>query len=71
MALHVPILFLLVFQYLRPTLLNWIILTLAFLGYSVAVCARWRGLNTDERLVFLAIGLGPFVMLLWARPRTP
>jgi hypothetical protein len=66
---YLALIFACVVQFLRPTLLVWAILMLAFVVYTVAVVAHFRQLTTDDLVVFLPVGLIPTMALLWAWPR--
>jgi hypothetical protein len=56
-------------QFLRPTLLVWAVLVLAFLAYTVGVAVQFKALTVGDFVVFLSVGLIPTVALLWAWPR--
>jgi hypothetical protein len=66
---YVPFIALCTVQFLRPTLLGWILLTAMFAAYAIAVAAHWKSLTRLDLEVFLSAGLVPAVVLLFFRPK--
>ncbi|MCU1285458.1 MAG: hypothetical protein JWO13_1808 [Acidobacteriales bacterium] len=57
-----------IWQFIRPTLLGWSLLMLAFSTYALLVVAHYEP-PLNEFLLFLACGVVPALVLIWARPR--
>ena len=68
-VVFLPFLLICIAQFLRPTLLLWAVLTLAFVVYTVAIVADFRSLTTLDLGVSFSITFIPSILLLWARPR--
>ena len=66
---YIPFVALCTVQFLRPTLLGWIVLTAMFAAYAIAVAAHWRSLTRLDLEAFLSVGLVPAVALLFFRPK--
>lgn len=66
-APYAVVLFLLALQFFRPTILGWLLLLVVF-----GACTVWlfgTASSFEEFSLGVLVGLGPTVMLAWARPK--
>lgn len=68
-AAYLPVIFLCVVQFLRPTRLGWFALAAVFLAYAVAVLCKWRELTGLDIIAALLVVGVPALALLWSPPR--
>jgi len=68
-VVYVPILLICIAQFLRPTLLGWLLLVALFSAYAIGVATHLKHLTRLDLVVFLSIGFVPVIGLLWSRPK--
>jgi hypothetical protein len=68
-VIYVPILLICIAQFLRPTLLGWLLLVALFSAYAIGVATHLKHLTRLDLVVFLSIGFVPVIGLLWSRPK--
>jgi hypothetical protein len=66
--LFLPLVLICIVQYLRPTLLLWALLMLAFLAYMLGIATHLKELTTMDDILFSLVGLVPCASPLWAWP---